>query len=376
MFKWAGIIAACLSLWLLVVPAEVQAAASIPAARKLMDQGHEREAVGMLQQIVRESDGEYQAWFLLGVAYARQHQYHEAIEAFRKVSELRPDLAEPHNNLAVIYNELGDLRAAVSELEVSLAKNPDYATAQENLGDLYVKLALQAYQRSLVQAPSPALKARYDRLLQVRIQTPSAQVDDAKGDVRKPMPAPVVASTDADTGVIANPKPVAESQAAAMDQKTADAQPPAEEVVADTKPLAVSPATAIQGEEKPVRDVQKEMQAADPAAPVLDAIEAWRQAWSERNVAAYLDAYGKAFVPGGRFASRAEWEQYKQRVIEGKSFIRVKLDHIRVNLVDAQTAKVRFDQHFRSNNYDSDDRKELTLRQSGDGWKITDEKSL
>ena len=369
MLKRVGVLAGFLAaVWLAVLPAQA-ASDSLAAARSLLDGGHEREAVSMLQRMVHQSDSEYQAWFLLGVAYARQQQYHEAIEAFRKVSSLRPDLAEPHNNLAVIYNELGDLRAAVSELEVSLAKNPNYSTAQENLGDLYVKLALQAYEKSLAQAPNDELQVRYDRLLQVRMTTPSARVDAEGAQV-----AQQAATKQADASDAAKP---ATSPSAATVPDAAEAPAATAEAVKPSPKVAqVSPATAVHSAGDQVADVQKQMRATDPAAAVLAAIEAWRKAWSERDVGAYIAAYAPDFGPGGNFATRGDWESYKQRVIGGKKFIRVTLDEVQVSMADDSTARVRFVQHFRSNNYNSDDRKELTLRKAEDGWKITDEQAL
>jgi len=364
MLKRVAVLALFMGLCMPAMSAQADISPSVPSARSLMDAGHDREAVDMLQKLVHASADDYQAWFLLGVAYARQHQYHEAIEAFRKVSELRPDLAEPHNNLAVIYNELGDLRAAVHELEISLAKNPDYATAQENLGDLYVKLALQSYQRSLAQAPSDELQVRYNRLLQVRVDGPSAHVDTRS---ERPVVAQPVMDERADEPKSAGQ--VTKSEVTpTQSSETVDVAP---------KVVSVSPTTAIhESEADAVAGVQADMAAADPSAPVQAAIEAWRQAWSERNVPVYLAAYGSEFDPGDRFATRKEWEQYKQRVISSKRFIKVTLDDVHISLIDDSTARVLFMQHFRSNNYNSDERKELRLRQTEDGWKITHEKSL
>ena len=133
--------------------------------------GRTKIALESLQGIIKQQPDAYQAWFLIGVAHARQQQFHQAIEAFRHVIDLNPLLAEPHNNLAVIYNELGDVRAAINELEQSLKKRPDYAIVEENIADLYVKLALQNYRNALEKEPSEALEKRYMRLLQVRNPT-------------------------------------------------------------------------------------------------------------------------------------------------------------------------------------------------------------
>ena len=137
-------------------------------AKANIENGRIDLALEQLKRAVKREANDYQAWFLLGVAYTRGQQFHQAMESFRRVIEINPQLAEPHNNLAVIYNALGDYRAAVDELEASLLKKPDYAVAEENLADLYVKLALENYRSALEKAPHPTLEQRYMRLLKVR----------------------------------------------------------------------------------------------------------------------------------------------------------------------------------------------------------------
>jgi len=137
-------------------------------AKQALNLGKLSVAEDLLNKQIQLNSDDYQAWFLLGVVQARNKHFHQAIEAFRRVIELRDDLAEPHNNLAVIYNELGDIKAAVDELEQSLQKSPDYAVVEENIADLYVKLALQYYKKALIKHNDPLLTKRYTRLLQVR----------------------------------------------------------------------------------------------------------------------------------------------------------------------------------------------------------------
>ncbi|MFQ5519365.1 MAG: tetratricopeptide repeat protein, partial [Mariprofundus sp.] len=162
------------TLFLTMLFASVQAFAvtaaepTLASAEALLEQGREADAITQLKQLLKSKPANYQAWFLLGVTEAGQRRFHDAIASFRQVISLQPKLAEPHNNLAVIYNELGDFRAAVQELEASLQLKPDYVTAQENIGDLYVKLAADAYRQALDKADNAALRQRYKRLLRIR----------------------------------------------------------------------------------------------------------------------------------------------------------------------------------------------------------------
>ncbi|MDQ6956050.1 MAG: tetratricopeptide repeat protein, partial [Mariprofundaceae bacterium] len=156
-------------LTLLVVCSwQVQAESVNDQAKQALSLGRVAVATDLLSKQVQSEPRDYQAWFLLGVAEARDQHFHQAIEAFRRVIELRNDLAEPHNNLAVIYNELGDVKAAVVELEQSLKKHPGYLIAEENIADLYVKLALQYYKKALLKRDDATLMQRYTRLLHVR----------------------------------------------------------------------------------------------------------------------------------------------------------------------------------------------------------------
>jgi Flp pilus assembly protein TadD len=59
-----------------------------------------------------------------------------------------PELPEPHNNLATIYAQESKFVLARDALEMAVRLNPDYAVAQENLGDVYVRLAREAYTRA------------------------------------------------------------------------------------------------------------------------------------------------------------------------------------------------------------------------------------
>jgi tetratricopeptide (TPR) repeat protein len=91
--------------------------------------------------------------FMKGVMLADARRNTEAIALFQKLTEDYPDLAEPYNNLAALYAAGGDYSKARTTLELALRTNPSYATAHENLGDIYAALAAQSYSRALKLDP-------------------------------------------------------------------------------------------------------------------------------------------------------------------------------------------------------------------------------
>jgi Flp pilus assembly protein TadD len=80
----------------------------------------------------------------------------DALSAFEALSQDYPELPEPYNNLAVLHAAAGRYELARSLLQRSLDVQPGYITAYENLGDLYVSMAADAYDRGLKLAPGSA----------------------------------------------------------------------------------------------------------------------------------------------------------------------------------------------------------------------------
>jgi len=67
---------------------------------------------------------------------------------FFSLTQDHPELAEPYNNLAVLYAARGDYEQARAALEMAIRANPDYAIAYENLGDVHTQLAIRAYEKA------------------------------------------------------------------------------------------------------------------------------------------------------------------------------------------------------------------------------------
>jgi Flp pilus assembly protein TadD len=94
-----------------------------------------------------------QVRFLRAVILGDLNRSSEAAAALESLTEDYPELAEPYNNLAVIRANQGDLATAEHYLQQAIAAAPNYVTARENLGDLYISLAASAYDGALRLAP-------------------------------------------------------------------------------------------------------------------------------------------------------------------------------------------------------------------------------
>jgi tetratricopeptide (TPR) repeat protein len=68
-----------------------------------------------------------------------------AMQTLKALTQSFPELAEPHNNLAVLLAQENRHEEALESLQAAIKARPDYALALENLGDTYLALAARAY---------------------------------------------------------------------------------------------------------------------------------------------------------------------------------------------------------------------------------------
>lgn len=87
--------------------------------------------------------------FLKSAVQSAAGQPTDAIATLTALTQEFPELPEPYNNLAVLYAGQNQFDKARTALEMAVRINPGYATAFENLGDVYAKLASQSYSKSL-----------------------------------------------------------------------------------------------------------------------------------------------------------------------------------------------------------------------------------
>jgi tetratricopeptide (TPR) repeat protein len=317
-------------------------AESIPDINRLMKQGQHAQALEQVDRYLAGKPKDAQGRFLKGLILTEMNRSSEAIGVFQKLTEDYPELPEPYNNLAVIYAQQKQYEKAKQALEMAIRTHPSYATAHENLGDIYARMASQAYDKAL-QIDSSNTSA----------QTKLAMIRDLMGN-RSP-------AAQARPAPAAEPKPVA--------VRPPEAKPAAEPAPAEAKPAAVKPAEA-----KPeTRPAPNGATGGDAAADVTRAIQSWAAAWSKKDIKGYLGHYAKDFsTPGGE--SRAKWETDRAQRIDKPGAIAVSVDNVRVTPEGADKATARFRQHYRSATLKTSSNKALLMVRQDGRWLIQQER--
>lgn len=105
---------------------------------------------------------------------------------------------------------------------------------------------------------------------------------------------------------------------------------------------------------------------------VTQAVEAWRQAWSNKNVVDYLAAYSDSFVPANSQSLKA-WQSARQRSLTGPRFIEVYVSDVTLTPLTEELVRFTFNQRYRSNIVQDEVIKVLLLEKTAGQWKIVQE---
>jgi tetratricopeptide (TPR) repeat protein len=299
--------------------------------------------------------------FLKGIILAEQNKPNDAIAVFSSLTQDFPELPEPYNNLAVLYASQGQYDKARSALEMAIRTHPSYATAHENLGDIYAKMASQAYDKALqLDKGNAGAQTKLNLIKDLFSNTP-----------RPPKPA-TVGKAEPPAKVATTPEPKPAEKAATPTPKPAEktatpAPKPAEKLAEAPKPSA--PATKAA---PPVSEPAKPAAAGNPDE-VLKAINGWARAWSGNDVNGYLAHYASDFqTPKGE--SRAKWESERKSRVAKPRKIQVDIETPKVVFHANNRVSVTFRQNYRSDSLKSSSTKTLVMVRAGDKWLIQQEK--
>jgi len=321
---------------------------------KLIQSGQYPDALTKIDGYLVQHPKDAHMRFMKGLIFAEQGKTNDAIAIFTKLTEDYPELPEPYNNLAVLFASTNQYDKARAALEMAIRTNPSYSTAHENLGDVYAKLASQAYDKALqLDSGNSGAKLKLNLIHNLFSNTSSA-LNTASAAPAKAPAATKPALAPAKPAVIAA-KPATE---------VAIATPPAKPVVA--KPEPVKPVVA---KVEPAKAVA----ASGDQDEVLNAVNSWAAAWSDKNTNAYLTFYANNFETPKGMSFKA-WAESRRVRIEGKGRISVKIEAPKVS-VDGNTATVKFRQIYNSDQLKADSRKTLVLSKQGGKWQITQERT-
>ena len=295
----------------------------------LVRAGKLAEALTRADQYLAGKPRDPQMRFIKGVIQTEAGKPADAINTFTQITQDYPELPEPYNNLAVLYAGQSQFDKARASLEMAIRTNPSYATAHENLGDVYAKLASQAYSKAL-QLDGGNTGVQPKLALIRTLFAPDARGQKAGANPQPSAPVTVAPALKAPAVVTVAPAPAAPA-------------------VTPAAPVATSA-------------VEKDIESV---------VQNWAAAWAGKNMASYLGSYGKEFVPPGNLGRKA-WEDDRRSRIMGKSSISVKLSDLAVSVNDNK-AVVKFKQGYSADTLNVSSRKTLELVKSGERWVIVRE---
>ncbi len=318
-------LAAVMAGGMLTLPAAFAAAGSVAQqSQALIDSGKPAEALAKLDSHLTKNPQDAEARFTKGVALVKLGRSKEAIRIFADLTRDYPQLAEPYNNLAVLYAADGEYANARDALQTAIARHPSYATAHENLGDIYIALAGAAYSKA-------------------------ASLDTASTDIRRKL----AVIRQIDTG-IASPLAAAPSPA-----PVASAATPTAAAVAPTP----APARA------PVSEAPKSAESASRREAAIAEVQAWAQTWSSQDVDGYFAMYAPQFAPEGGI-SRETWETQRRDRIRKPKRIVVRVIDAQATDIEDGAVRVSFRQAYESDSFSDTVNKVMELVPIDGKWNI------
>ena len=328
---------------------------------RMMRQGQLPQSLERVDKYLAGKPRDAQGRFLKGLILTEMNRPGEAIQVFLKLSEDYPELPEPYNNLAVLYASQGQYDKARAALERSIRTHPSYATAHENLGDIYAKLASQAYDKALqLDSSNTGAKTKLAMIGElIGGGTRTARAAASAEPVKTAEAAPGKAADAGKVSTVASAKSGAESKPTApKSTKPKSSEPKTIETKSDEPKAAVPKAAGGQGAE---------------TDELIKTVQAWASAWSGKDVPGYLAHYAKDFkTPKGE--SRGDWEKTRRQRISAPKKIEVEIKSPKVSISGDNAASVSFHQVYRSDFVKAAGTKTLIMVKSNGKWLIHEER--
>ncbi|WP_198025003.1 tetratricopeptide repeat protein [Salinisphaera hydrothermalis] len=286
------------------------------AVRHDLTSGEAVQALQATHARLADQADDPQAQFLQAMALADTGDTSGAVALYRTLSKKYPQRARVWNNLGVLYARQGRLAEARQALSHAVASEPGYATAETNLGDVYVALASDAYRRARQQgADADTMNARRRALARLVPSLPSAAKTDA------------VASSGSDTSA----------------PHTADS----------AAKKTTSSSASDQAMDRTIDGV----------------LSRWANAWSDQDVAAYLSVYSNDYQPSGD-TTRAQWiRRQRVRVTQPKS-VNVRVSDIQVTKDSADRAQATFHEHYQAAGHEREATRHMVFVREDGNWRI------
>jgi len=315
-----------ITLLLSVLSQHVSANTELREAQSLIAHGDLQQALSITDEFLAKDSKSIEARFIKGLILTKMNDLARAEQIFLELTREHPDLPEPYNNLAVVYAAQGQYEKAEEALQEAINTHPSYATAHENMGDIYAKMASQAYNQALeLDQSNETAREKLSLISELfSVPTPAEKVEVAENETAG---EPVQSVSENLVATVSTPEPVPGI--------TQDGDPQIKETIIKT-------------------------------------VNNWADAWSRQDVDTYLSYYADEFTPAGDI-SRETWVEQRQIRLRTPKFIKVSVIQPTVLMHGNEHAQVNIIQHYQSDAFDDRVLKTLLMRKQNNRWLILQE---
>ena len=295
---------------------------------------------------------------------SRVRQYADQLNAARDQRD--KTCRDVRQTLAIAYNDtrkLTEQLAYLDQHQLSTEKARDAYRKQFDIGQRTL-LDLLDTENELFQAKRSYANAEFDLMTAyARTHAGMGTLYGALGLTRQQADALPDLAGQNDTAEVAVNCPAEAPQLYVADKQSLNAR--AQELVEES----ASPATVAP--EKTLAPAGAEPGVTQERAIAL-ALKGWSDAWANRNIQEYIDAYSATFVPA-KGVSHQAWIAQRKARIAGATKIDVDLADIKIVILDQKRASTTFRQSYRSSSYQDLVQKTLEWEEIGGRWLIVKE---
>lgn len=310
-----------------------------------------RQAMLDIQQELELNPSDRELLFYKAVAYEAVQDTNSASKIYRGLIKQHPDQPEPYLNLANIYSNNNNYKAAREILEQGFSSNKVYGKMYSNFKKLNGQLALEAYQLALNKSTTnTALK-----LTRVsNLHTAGVQIKEVIKRVEVPVEVikevQVIKEVEVPVEVIKEVQVIKEVRVPV-------------EIIKEVE--------VIKEVQVPV-EVVKQIPSEAVKPNLIASVEAWARYWSDKNVDKYISAYAPNYSTANK--TRSQWVYGRNANISNKKFINVVVSKFKQKQINPEFASVIFQQSYKSDNINDVVMKELSFKKFSSGWKIVGER--
>ena len=120
------------------------------------------EAAAQLENLLPQVPGSFEVHELLGLVYAAQSQNAKAVEQLQLATQLKPESAAAHTNLAAALVHAGNADLAGQQFRRALDLEPHDYDANHNMGEFYIQMGKIAEATPFLEEAQRITPAAYD----------------------------------------------------------------------------------------------------------------------------------------------------------------------------------------------------------------------